>query len=216
MSYQAMAFHLMTWHISWDSLEAPPSHPWIKNEIPLELPYIWAKMDWGGRQGRLLQGRPSERLQHGKAAPAIASRSGGAEGGSAGAQMITCTMSIDGVIRYRDRLINIVMDAETGCEDMVTEKVKRELEMLKRHLIILKYVVENEPIGILKLAEETGIPSHKVRYSLRVLEQEGLIAASAPGAVTTEQTGTFLRDLDQAIDRLQEMARGLKDIKIER
>ena len=108
------------------------------------------------------------------------------------------------------------MDAETGCEDMVTEKVKRELEMLKRHLIILKYVVENEPIGILKLAEETGIPSHKVRYSLRVLEQEGLIAASAPGAVTTEQTGTFLRDLDQAIDRLQEMARGLKDIKIER
>ncbi len=130
--------------------------------------------------------------------------------------MITCTMSIDGVIRYRDRLINIVMDAETGCEDMVTEKVKRELEMLKRHLIILKYVVENEPIGILKLAEETGIPSHKVRYSLRVLEQEGLIAASAPGAVTTEQTGTFLRDLDQAIDRLQEMARGLKDIKIER
>jgi predicted transcriptional regulator len=125
-------------------------------------------------------------------------------------------MSIDGVIRYRDRLINIVMDAETGCEDMVTEKVKRELEMLKRHLIILKYVVENEPIGILKLAEETGIPSHKVRYSLRVLEQEGLIAASAPGAVTTEQTGTFLRDLDQAIDRLQEMARGLKDIKIER
>jgi len=90
------------------------------------------------------------------------------------------------------------------------------LRCLKRHLIILKYVVENEPIGILKLAEETGIPSHKVRYSLRVLEQEGLIAASAPGAVTTEQTGTFLRDLDQAIDRLQEMARGLKDIKIER
>ena len=99
---------------------------------------------------------------------------------------------------------------------MVTEKVKRELEMLKRHLTILKYVVENEPIGILKLAEETGIPSHKVRYSLRVLEQEGLIAASAPGAVTTERTGAFLKDLDLAIDQLQEMAKGLKEIKIER
>lgn len=99
---------------------------------------------------------------------------------------------------------------------MVTEKVKRELEMLKRHLIILKYVVENEPIGILKLAEETGIPSHKVRYSLRVLEQEGLIAASAPGAVTTERTEAFLRDLDFSIDRLQDMARGLKEVKIER
>ncbi len=99
---------------------------------------------------------------------------------------------------------------------MVTEKVKRELEMLKRHLLILKYVVENEPIGILKLAEETGIPSHKVRYSLRVLEQEGLIAASAPGAVTTERTESFLRDLDISIDRLQDMARGLKEVKIER
>jgi len=99
---------------------------------------------------------------------------------------------------------------------MLTEKVKRELEMLKRHLIILKYVVENEPIGILKLAEETGIPSHKVRYSLRVLEQEGLIAASAPGAVTTERTETFLEDLDFAIDQLQELTKGLKDVKIER
>jgi len=108
------------------------------------------------------------------------------------------------------------MDAEIGCENMLTEKVKRELEMLRRHIIILKYVVENEPIGILKLAEETGIPSHKVRYSLRVLEQEGLIAASAPGAVTTERTETFIKDLDSAIDQILEMTRELKDVKIER
>ncbi|MGC9514373.1 MAG: winged helix-turn-helix transcriptional regulator [Methanocrinis sp.] len=101
-------------------------------------------------------------------------------------------------------------------KNMLTEKVKRELEMLKRHLVILKYVMENEPIGILKLAEETGIPSHKVRYSLRVLEQEGLIAASAPGAVTTERTETFLEDLDFVIDQLQEMTRGLKEVKIVR
>ena len=108
------------------------------------------------------------------------------------------------------------VEAEIGCENMLTEKVKRELEMLRRHLIILKYVVDNEPIGILKLAEETGIPSHKVRYSLRVLEHEGLIAASAPGAVTTERTEAFLKDLDRAIDQIQEMTSGLKDIKIER
>jgi predicted transcriptional regulator len=49
-----------------------------------------------------------------------------------------------------------------------------------------------------------------------VLEQEGLIAASAPGAVTTERTESFLRDLDISIDRLQDMARGLKEVKIER
>jgi len=99
---------------------------------------------------------------------------------------------------------------------MLTEKVKRELEMLKRHLIILKCVVENEPIGILKLAEETDIPGHKVRYSLRVLEQEGLIAASPPGAVITENTTLFLEGLESAIEELQDMCQDLKKIEIVR
>lgn len=100
--------------------------------------------------------------------------------------------------------------------DILTEKVSEELEMLQRHLLILRQVVENEPIGILKLAEETRIPSHKVRYSLRVLEQEGLIRASAPGAVTTEDTGPFLKELDCMISALAERAEDLKKIKISR
>ncbi len=99
---------------------------------------------------------------------------------------------------------------------ILTEKVSGELEMLQRHLIVLKQVVENEPIGILKLAEETKIPSHKVRYSLRVLEQEGLIRASAPGAVTTERTRPFLQELDSMIEDLARRAEGLKQIKIAR
>ncbi len=88
--------------------------------------------------------------------------------------------------------------------------------MLQRHLVILKQVVENEPIGILKLAEETKIPSHKVRYSLRVLEQEGLIRATAPGAVTTHQTVSFLKELDSMIEDLSKKADNLKMIKIAR
>jgi predicted transcriptional regulator len=86
--------------------------------------------------------------------------------------------------------------------------------MLRRHLIVLKHVVDSEPIGILKLAEETRIPSHKVRYSLRVLEQEGLIAASAPGAVTTDQTKPFLLELDSMIEDLAKKTQDLKKIKI--
>ncbi|HOT07359.1 MAG: hypothetical protein A4E45_00197 [Methanosaeta sp. PtaB.Bin039] len=93
---------------------------------------------------------------------------------------------------------------------MLTENVVSELEMLKRHLIILRCVVENEPIGILKLAEVTGIPGHKVRYSLRVLEQEGLIAASAPGAITTKATQPFLEKVDCLIDDLIRTAEDLQ------
>jgi len=92
--------------------------------------------------------------------------------------------------------------------------VSAELEMLRRHLIILKHVVESEPIGILKLAEETRIPSHKVRDSLRVLEHEGLIAASAPGAVTTDQTRLFLLELDSTIEDLAKKTQDLKRIRI--
>jgi predicted transcriptional regulator len=99
---------------------------------------------------------------------------------------------------------------------ILTEKVSGELEMLRRHLIILKQVVENEPIGILKLAEETKIPNHKVRYSLRILEHEGLIAASAPGAITTQRTKPFLDDLDSLIEKLVADATDLKKIKIAR
>ncbi|MGB4523772.1 MAG: winged helix-turn-helix transcriptional regulator [Methanothrix sp.] len=99
---------------------------------------------------------------------------------------------------------------------ILTEKVSGELEMLQRHLLILKHVVENEPIGILKLAEETDIPSHKVRYSLRILEQEGLIKATAPGATTTQQTGQFLKELDSMIEELSKRAGELREIKIAR
>ena len=74
----------------------------------------------------------------------------------------------------------------------------------------------DEPIGILKLAEETKIPSHKVRYSLRVLEQEDLIRATAPGAVTTNQTVSFLKELDSMIEDLSRKAENLKMIKIAR
>jgi predicted transcriptional regulator len=94
--------------------------------------------------------------------------------------------------------------------------VRGELEMLRRHLIVLQYVVENEPIGILKLSEGTKIPSHKVRYSLRVLEQEGLIAASTPGAVTTERTSPFLNELNAMIEKIVEDAVALKKIRIAR
>ncbi len=85
---------------------------------------------------------------------------------------------------------------------MLINKLELEMEMLQRHLLILKFVIAQEPIGIMKLSEETGLPKHKVRYSLRVLEHEGLIGPSMHGAVTTEKTRTFVDTLDQRIDSL--------------
>jgi predicted transcriptional regulator len=89
-------------------------------------------------------------------------------------------------------------------------KSKRNLELLSRHVLILKYVAEYEPVGILKLAEKTKIPSHKVRYSLGILEQEGLIVASGPGARTTHETREFLESLGKRMDFLVVAAQNIK------
>jgi predicted transcriptional regulator len=73
-------------------------------------------------------------------------------------------------------------------------------------------VIENEPIGIVKMSNETGYPHHKVRYSLRVLEEENLIEPSSQGAITTESTQEFVDDLDDKVDVIVDQ---LQDMKIE-
>jgi predicted transcriptional regulator len=93
---------------------------------------------------------------------------------------------------------------------MLINKIEIELEMLERHLLILKYVIREEPIGIMKLAETTGLPKHKVRYSLRVLEHEGLIGPSMHGAVTTDKTKQFVQALGDRIDALDKKVEEIK------
>jgi predicted transcriptional regulator len=71
-------------------------------------------------------------------------------------------------------------------------------------------VIENEPIGIVKMSNETGYPHHKVRYSLRVLEEENLIEPSSQGAITTEDTHDFVDDLDEKLDHIIDKLNGMK------
>ena len=84
--------------------------------------------------------------------------------------------------------------------------------MLQRHLQVLKMVIDNEPIGIVKMSNETGYPHHKVRYSLRVLEEENLIEPSSQGAITTERTEEFVDELDEKLD---DIVQKLQSMKIE-
>jgi len=65
---------------------------------------------------------------------------------------------------------------------------------------MLRAIMENQPIGIIRLSELLSYPQHKVRYSLRILEQEGLIRPSPDGAVTTEKLQGFLDYLKGTLD----------------
>jgi len=90
------------------------------------------------------------------------------------------------------------------------DRLEKEVDMLERHLQVLRMVIENEPIGIVKMSNETGYPHHKVRYSLRVLEEENLIEPSSQGAITTEQTQDFISELDEKLDDVVDKLEGMK------
>ena len=90
------------------------------------------------------------------------------------------------------------------------DRLEKEVDMLERHLQVLRMVIESEPIGIVKMSNETGYPHHKVRYSLRVLEEENLIEPSSQGAITTEDTAEFVEDLDNKIAHTVDKLKGMK------
>jgi predicted transcriptional regulator len=90
------------------------------------------------------------------------------------------------------------------------DRLEKEVDMLERHLQVLKMVIENEPIGIVKMSNETGYPHHKVRYSLRVLEEENLIEPSSQGAITTDHTSEFVGDLDEKLDGIVDKLRSMR------
>jgi predicted transcriptional regulator len=102
------------------------------------------------------------------------------------------------------------MEDQNEGESSLTGKMELELELLQRHVEILKAVKDHEPIGIIRLSEITGHPQHKVRYSLRILEQEGLIEPSSQGAVTTQHIQEFIPHLRNILNMMSETVAELK------
>jgi predicted transcriptional regulator len=90
------------------------------------------------------------------------------------------------------------------------KKMKDEIELLSRHIDVARAVVEHQPIGIMKLAEMLNLPSHRIRYSLHVLEHMGYIRASPEGAVATPQASRLLAHLDWDLDELIRMFNEMK------
>jgi predicted transcriptional regulator len=93
---------------------------------------------------------------------------------------------------------------------VLTSKLESEMELLERHVTMLKSIMEHEPIGIIRLSELLNVPQHKVRYSLRILEQEGLIAPSPEGAVTTDKLQPFFQELKSILNSMDETANKLR------
>lgn len=77
-----------------------------------------------------------------------------------------------------------------------------DVELLERHISILKTVKGNQPVGLIRLSEMTGIPKHRVRYSLKLLEQQGIIVATPEGATVSDRYDGFMNEISCYIDEL--------------
>lgn len=95
---------------------------------------------------------------------------------------------------------------------MLTSRVQNELELLKRHIVVLKKVIDSGPIGIMKLSMESGIPDHLVRYSLRVLEQQGLITPSTQGAIATKSAHETYSEFKTELEKIHKMTEDIEQI----
>ena len=92
------------------------------------------------------------------------------------------------------------------------DRLEDQVEKEGRDLSILEAVIENGPIGIVRLAEETGVPKHKVRYSLRMLEDDELIEPTPQGAVPVDNIDERVATINDGIDRLVDQLDGLRDV----
>ncbi|HTP54302.1 MAG TPA: hypothetical protein VML94_04995 [Thermoplasmata archaeon] len=89
-------------------------------------------------------------------------------------------------------------------------RIEGELELLARNVEILEKLAKSPPIGIIRLSEALHLPIHKTRYSLHLLEREGVIQPSADGAVVTDRAREFWTVMNVSLDRMEALIAQLK------
>jgi predicted transcriptional regulator len=97
----------------------------------------------------------------------------------------------------------------------LVERIEEELDLLARNVDILEKLAKSPPIGIIRLSEALRLPIHKTRYSLHLLEREGVIQPSADGAVITDKAKEFWADLNQSLERMTAVIQHLKSRAVE-
>jgi len=90
------------------------------------------------------------------------------------------------------------------------DRIANELDLLRRKVELLERLSNGPPMGIIRLSETVNLPVHKVRYTLHLLEREGVIQPSADGAVVTDLAATYWIRLEHALDRMSEQITFLK------
>lgn len=82
------------------------------------------------------------------------------------------------------------------------DRLENQIDKERRDVEVLRVVLQEGPIGIVKLSKETDLPEHKVRYSLRMLENDALIEPTPQGAVPAGDIAARIEAINAGIDDL--------------
>lgn len=88
-------------------------------------------------------------------------------------------------------------------------RLEKQIAKEKRDVEVLVTVLRHEPIGIARIAEVSDIPEHKVRYSLRMLENDGFVEPTPEGATTPDDIDGRVERVNEGIDALEGRLRDL-------
>jgi predicted transcriptional regulator len=94
----------------------------------------------------------------------------------------------------------------------MVDRLENQVEKEQRDVQILRAVIEHGPIGIVRLSDETDLPEHKVRYSLRMLEEDGLVEPTPNGAIPADDVAAQVDGINEGIDHLVSRLQELRDI----
>jgi predicted transcriptional regulator len=97
----------------------------------------------------------------------------------------------------------------------MVDRLQNQVEKEERDLKILRAVIEEGPIGIVKLSERTGLPEHKVRYSLRMLENDGFIEPTPEGAIPADDIGDEVARINDGLTELIARLKKIRDDEVE-
>ncbi len=97
--------------------------------------------------------------------------------------------------------MDVDLKARDGAGPTLVGRLLTELELLGRHLNLLREVQREGPRGILRLSEALGQPAHRVRYSLRLLEEAGLIEATTTGARAAADLDTAVASITVSLEK---------------
>lgn len=90
-------------------------------------------------------------------------------------------------------------------------RITGELELMRRKVELLERLSSGPPMGIIRLSEVVQLPVHKVRYTLHLLERDGVVQPSADGAVVTDLAANYWARLSVALDKMTEQIAYLKE-----